>query len=182
MNQYEQYEDSGSVPFIQPNLMDGGSMVQMTDPEAEILSLEANFRGQVMLADGTYQEKFRKRMNERGINEVVGMVRAVVNRVTFMSNVKDQVLYGIMEGFADTLVQLLMMNSEAFDVKSNAERSAIFWQCVTVAHIAILRGYEEGEKRFWKGTQADISFGRPNQSAEMPSGGLSKMSPKNWMK
>lgn len=148
-----------NTPYQPPNHQANGNMIIMTNPEEELLRLEANFRGNIITADGNEVHKFDEKMNETGINQVIGMVRTIVNRVTFMSNIKTDQVQKFMEYFADTLAQVLMVNKHKFGITSDADRTAIFFESVMVCHIAILRGLEEGEKRFWKGTTMEVNYG-----------------------
>lgn len=128
-----------------------GNMIAMTNPDREIKNIEEMLRGNP-------EKKLDPLMNDKGVNKMIGLVRAIVNRGTIMSNMSDTLLYKIMEGHALTCVKLLMMNKDEFGIKSDADRTAIFHLCVTMAHITILRGREGDDKRFWKGNVQEINY------------------------
>ncbi len=178
--QPEQYEEQPQMPYGAPFQQNNGNMIYMTNPEEELDKLEANFRGQVLNAKGEYENKFNPVMSDKGVNKVMGMVRAVVNRVTFMSNIDEKRLNSFVEHFADTLIVVLMENKHDFRIKTDGDRTSIFYQAVTLAHIAALRGLQEGDKRFWKGTSQEIIYGGGNNGARKESGILGKITPGGW--
>lgn len=143
-----------------------GNMVSMTNPESELKRIEKMLRGDK-------ETNLDPLMNEKGVNKIMGLIRSIVNRNTFMSNIKKDVLFALMQGHALTVVKILMTNKLEFDIKSDADRSAIFQLAVTVPHIAILRGLEGDDKRFWKGNVQEFNY-QVNGAGE---GMMSKMNP-----
>jgi len=179
----EQQNDTSSsipqMPMTYPTGMHSGNMVYMTNPDKELEKLEQNFRGYHWTQNG-YVKRFDARMNEQGIDKVVGLVRSLVNRITFMSNLDDRKLMGLLEGMADTLVTVLMMNKEAFGIRSDDERSAIFDQCMNLAMVSTLRAYKGDDKRFWKGGVMELQYGVNNSQPPKSGGLLGKAMPNAW--
>ncbi len=164
--------------YAPPLHQGNGNMVLMTNPEDELDKLEANFRGDIINNEGEIiPNKLKRRMNEEGINQVMGMIRSIVNRITFMSHLDDKNLYSMLDWFADTLAQLLMVSKIQFMIKSDADRTAIFFESVALAHIAMRRGWKEGDRRFWKGTTHEVAVSNPGMN---PDSGLMKWTPKSW--
>lgn len=169
----------GQLPYMAPMNNQNGNMVMMTNPREELRELEANLRGGIIDDAGDFQQKFPARMNEFGINQVMSMVRTMVNRVAFMSNINEKAVRNFMDYLADTLAQMLMVNKQTYGIRSDADRTSIYFNCVTLAHIGILRGLQEGDRRFWKGTTHEILYGNmPDKGGGM----LGRMTPTSWWK
>lgn len=169
-------------PYIPQSGGHAGNMIVMTNPDREIKKMEANLRGQSVDRYGraSKRENVKPLMNESGINMMVGLVRSVLSRNTNMANLNDRVLNGIMEGIAETFITVLMMNRVEFGIKNDSDRSAIFNECANRCHIAITRGWNADDKRFWKGTVHEVNYGISGPAQQMNAGFMSQLNPKNW--
>lgn len=97
-------------------------------------------------------------MNDLGVSSILGIISSCMNRNTIMSNLDEQEIANLMEFLADTLAQDLMMNRVNYAIKTTTARTKIFFSCLTSVFVVYKRGFEEGDKRFWKGTQQDITM------------------------
>jgi hypothetical protein len=173
----EEYETPTPSPYLSPMSQYGSSIVTMTNPDSVLYKLELTFRNCILDADGNVKSAGEPLMNDYGINSVLGTAQSVINQVTIMSNVDKGNIEGLMEFLSDTLVQDLMTNRSIYGIKSMTVRNNIFHHTVTTALITLKRAFEEGDKRFWKGSVQEIKHTQESQGG----GGVwSKLNP--WQK
>ena len=145
-------------PFMNPMNNYAGTIVAMTNPQGELHKLELTLKSMVEDSRGKVRQIGEPLMNELGVNSVLGSVQSLVSRNTIMSNLNDREVSNLVEFIGDTLCMDLMLNRETYDIKTPAARDKIFFSCVSTAFVVLKRGFEEGDKRFWKGSQQDITM------------------------
>lgn len=174
MNDNEQTEiPVSSNPYLNPMNTYAGTIVTMTNPQDELHKLEMTLKSVIQKPDGTLQVVGEPLMNELGVNSVLGQVQSVVNRNTIMSNLDQQEVVRIMDFLGDTLAHDLMMNRVTYNIKIPAARDKIYFSALTTAFVVLKRGFEEGDKRFWKGSQQDITM--RNEGAPQKKGLFSRL-------
>jgi len=144
-------------PYASPLHNFGSSIIVMTNPDDELYKMELTFRSMNLDTDGKPKQIGDPLMNDLGINSIIGIVQSVVNRVTVMSNLNKQEIPCLMDFLGDTLAKDLMMNRLKYDIRTLTARDKIFFTSLTAAFVTMKRAYEEGEKRFWKGSQQEIT-------------------------
>lgn len=147
----------GQPNFSSPINNYAGTIITMTNPEDELYKLELTLRNNILDRDGNAKRAGEPLMNEEGISAVVGLVQSIVNRVTIMSNLKDQEIRMLMDVMADTLARDLMMNRVVYGIKTGVSRDRIYSSALMTGFITMKRAFEEGDRRFWKGSQQEIT-------------------------
>lgn len=171
-NSQPQIMTSGyQAPMHQP----GGSMIHMTNPENELLKMELTLRSQILDDKGNPKRCGDPLMNDEGISSVMGYVQTVVNQVTIMSNLNRNEISGLMDFLSDTLANDLMLNRERYNIQTASARSKIFFTALTSAFITMKRAYEGDDKRFWKGSQQEITM--RNESPDQGKGIMHRLNP-----
>lgn len=165
------------TPYQVPMHQWGGSMITLTDPSDELRRMELTLRNAVENEDGQVVLLGDPLLNDEGINRIMGMVRNTVSRITFMSNVKDNDIMMLMDFLGDTLAKDLMVNRMRYGIKDGSARDTIFFNILTPSFISLRRAFEEGDKRFWKGSTQEIT----NRLEGQQQGGLWN-SLRNWGK
>lgn len=138
--------------FTSPRNMYGSAIISLTNPDNEIKKMELTFKNARLGDNNEIIGGQNPLMNEYGINSIIGIVQSVMNQVTVMSNVTKMEIPAIMEFLSDTLARDLMINRIDYGIKSKASRDKIFFTALTTTYITLKRAYEEGDKRFWKGS------------------------------
>lgn len=134
----------------------GSSIVLMTNPENELSKMEMTFRSIRRDKDGNLIQIGEPLMNEFGVNSVLGTIQSIVNQVTIMSNLNKFEVPMMMDFLGDTLAKDLMINRSKYGIINAAARDKIFFTTLTSCFITLKRAYEEGDKRFWKGSVQEI--------------------------
>lgn len=147
---------SDELSYNTPLNQYGGSIVLLTNPENELFKLELTFRSAKQTDDGKIIQIGEPLMNEKGINSIIGIVQSIVSQVTIMSNLNRKEIDALRDFLADTLAKDLMINAKYYEIKSATARDKIFHNAISMSYITMKRAYEEGDKRFWKGSVQEI--------------------------
>lgn len=143
--------------YLNPMQNYQGTILQLTNPESELYRLELSLRNMRLNGNGDIVQTGEPLLNDMGINSVLGQVQALMNQVTIMSNFEKNDIEKLMDYLADTLARDLMMNRVKYAVKNGYDRDKIYFQSLTSAFITLKRALDEGEKRFWRGSQQEIT-------------------------
>ena len=145
------------MPFMTPRDEYGGSIVTLTNPDKVIDNAKLTYRSQIEDSNGNIVQNGEPLMNEEGINSVIGQIQTLVNQVTVMSNLNKAEVSMLVDFLGDTLAKDLMMNRIKYEIKSSSSRDKIYFTALTSAFVCMKRAFEEGEKRFWKGSQHEMT-------------------------
>jgi hypothetical protein len=157
MEQQQVGEQVRTIPYSSPMHNFAGSILLLTNPDNELYKLELSLRNMVVDREGNAKSAGRQLMNDDGIMSVLGQVQAIVNQVTVMSNLEPQEIPRLVDFLADTLARDLMVNRQSYAIENAAARDKIYFIALTSAFICMKRANEEGERRFWKGSQQEIT-------------------------
>lgn len=168
MNEREQYEtqrdyslhaenNSKATSFTSPMMNYASSIVTLTNPDSEVYKMELAFRGMILDKEGNPKPVAKPLMNEEGIQRIVGIVQSFVAQNSVWSNLDKHDVPNLMEFLYDTIARDLMMNEKKYEVLDSTSRDKIFFTSLSTAFMTLKRAYEEGEKRFWKGSQQEIT-------------------------
>lgn len=161
-----------TTPYQSPMHAFAGSIVLLTNPENELYKLELTLRG--LIEVGSELRKVGEPLlNDEGVRSVLGQTQAIVNRVTVMSNLEAQEVANLMDFMADTLAKDLMVNRVLYQIGNPSARDRIFFEVLATAFMCLKRAADEGERRFWKGSQQEITTNIGG--GQKPKGLLSKL-------
>lgn len=149
----EQYQQT---PYSSPMDRFGSSILLLTNPANELYKLELTLRSKKETQEGNVVEIGPPLLNDKGISSILGICQSLINQVTIMSNLTKTEVSGLMDFLGDTLARDLMMNKEDYGIESNTTRDRIYFSVLSSAFITLKRAYEEGDKRFWKGSVHEI--------------------------
>jgi hypothetical protein len=159
-------------PYSSPLSSMQGNMVVLTNPEDEIYKFELALRGKMLNREGLEVVVSKPLLNNQGVASVIGQVQAAVNRVAVMSNFDGSDIPRVIELLADGLVQDLMMNRINYEITDGSARNKIFNMSLLLVFITCKRALDEGDRRFWKGTQQEITTRIEGMPGGKKKGGL----------
>lgn len=156
------YGPFGAGSYSNPMLNYPGSMLEMTDNAGQLRKIEQNLRGVVLDDNNQIIVKGEPLVNEKGVQDIMMIMSSVSDRAHAMSHFESDEVKNIMEYLNDTLSTMLMVNgsrnpSACYGIKNPTARPQIVFVCNNVAHAMIKRGFESGERRFWKGSQIEYN-------------------------
>lgn len=143
-------------PFEAPMFQMGSTMVQMTNPDKIMDDMELTLRSMVKDSHGNHHKIGEPLMNDLGIISVKGQVQSIVNQSTVMSNFNKHDIPMLVDYLGDTLALDLMVNREKYGM-TYTTRSKVYYIALSTAYVCMKRALDEGEKRFWKGSQREIT-------------------------
>lgn len=156
-----------SSPYASPLHNYAGSILLLTNPENELHKLELTFRNVIADEKGNIREVGHPLMNDEGVRSVLGQVQAIVSQVTVMSNLNERTRNALRNLLADTLAKDLMLNRLKYDIRNTSARDRIYMESISMAVITMNRAADEGERKFWKGSQQEIiTHGQPIQGKQ----------------
>jgi hypothetical protein len=132
--------------------------------------LETNLRGLVLDSSGNKTLSGEPLMNNKGIKDVMMVMRSFGDRASVMSFYNTNEIKMLMEMLNDTLSKLLMLNFHNYGFVNPAGRDLVVFMCNASGFAIIKRGYEGGERRFWKGSQLEYSVKTNQERRGMFSG------------
>ena len=156
----EDQEDGGqavrSSPYQSPMYNFAGSILMLTNPEQELYKLELTLRNMTGDGKGGTRSLGKPLMNDKGVSSVLGQAQALVNQITVMSNLDRWEIQNLMLFLGDSLAKDLMLNRSYYDIENAAARDKILFSVSSTSFICMKRATDEGERKFWKGSQQDI--------------------------
>lgn len=148
-----------SPSYTSPKDIYAGSIVNMTNTDQLLYKLELTLRNVREGKKGELIQLGPPRLNEEGINDVLGLVQSLVSRDTIMSNLDErEIQFLMMYYLIDPLILLLLVKGRFYGLTANdiATRNYILSACFNACYVCLKRGFEEGDKKFWKGSVQEI--------------------------
>lgn len=153
--------DFDSVPNIMPQFQNPNSspsqgLIDLTSPEAELLSMEYSLLGQEMdFETGLIKERNEPLCNEKGAKAITRMAKGTVSQVTIMSNFEDDEIRKLVIYLAMTLSHALLFKRDQWDIKDLQASREIKLIVTQKSFSACMRAKENGERRLLRGTQQE---------------------------
>lgn len=155
--EYEYLPEPRQQPFQSPNSQFGSSITILTNPENELYKMELSLRNMMLDKDGNPIRVGDPLLNEDGISSIIGQVQAIISQTTVLSNFDRRAeIEMLVEYLADTMAKDLMVNRIKYGIKSASARDKAYFIAVSSSFICMKRAFEQGEKRFWKGSEQNI--------------------------
>lgn len=160
------YPQSYSSPYAGGHAQ---SMVQMTEVDSELFQL------QLSLECCEYNNEIKKKMpyakplmNRRGVYSCIGQVKAIVHRITIMSNLDEKEIGKMMLSFSDAMIVDLMLHRRDFGIVQSNDRTKILRMCQAVVYVCIKRAIYGDDKKTWSKIQSDntTTLIQPTQQAQ----------------
>ncbi len=156
--------------YANPMYNFAGSIVEMTDNEDLFYRLESNLRGKAINPEGQERISGSPLMNEKGVKDIVMVMRSFGDRASVMSFFDANEIKVLMEMLNDTLSKMLMLNRKNYGFNNPSGRDLVVFMCNACGFSIIKRGFEGGERRFWKGSQLEYSVKSNNEKRGLFSG------------
>jgi hypothetical protein len=134
----------------------GTAITTLTDPRRDLDKLELFLKGKKEGRNGETIFVSDPLMNDQGINSILGTVQSIASQTTVMGNMDKHEIPTMMDFLADTLAKDLMMNRVKYGITNATARDSIYFAALSTAFSVMKRAFEEGDRRFWKGSQQDI--------------------------
>lgn len=165
-----------SLAYGNPLWNYGGAITRLTDPQSLITQIEMYLRNVRRSEDGTKLISLGKaRVNETGINDILGMISSISNQSQILSNFEQQEVEGMLDLLNDTLCRVMLVNKVKWGISCDADCDLINQQIISIAYGTLKRAYIEGERKFWKGSVIEQKI--TTESQERSGGLFNKFNP-----
>lgn len=144
-----------SSPFYEQ----GNSITLLTDPSSSLHKLELGFKGLKEDAEGNLipiTDPPSPVMNDLGNNFIITSLISLGNQINVLSNFNTLEVGQLMENFGDSMAFDLMVNHIRYGLDLQKNGRIVFDTCMRFAFGCLKRGYEEGDRKFWKGSIHEI--------------------------
>ncbi len=148
-------KDRGARAYLPPRDLYGSSIITLTDPESDLYKFELFLRTLKINSKGKLESVGDPLMNDKGINAVMASVESIVHHTNTLSNFADQDMRFLIIGLADTITKDLMLNRLTYKIERK-NRDIIVDNSVRFAYGFARRAFEEGDRKFWKGSVTEI--------------------------
>lgn len=143
------FRSNPSELYITSRQQDAGLTRWQLTPEDIITELENDLRG---MTYNHKEEKFVKTgaipsLNERGIREIISIVRSKINKITFLSNLDQEDIRQITLDVNLSLISLLFSKFDDFELKKE-NLEIILDQVIHLVYMGLMRAFNEGERKF----------------------------------
>jgi hypothetical protein len=167
-------------PYITPMQNYAGNINTLTNPSDDLYEIELKLKGLSDNGKGEIKQIGDRLVNDIGVNEILTCARGAISQVTIMGNLEQKDIDIIRDYLADELVKLLMINRIRYGmIYPESTRDLIYDTIIIKAVITMKRSLQEGERRFWKGSQQEIRMTNDNKQSSQQ-GGFSKLM--GWLK
>lgn len=157
MSQLAMAQALRAQPYASPNQHMVGNIQQMTNPDNEIYKMELALKGKILDKNGNEVQLSNPLLNKEGISSVIGQVQSIVSQVTIMSNFEERDIPMMIDFLGDTLARDLMMNRIKYEIVDRSARDKIYFMALSTTFVTMKRALMEGDRRFWKGSQQEIT-------------------------
>lgn len=145
------------VAYQNPMQTYTGAILVMTDPQDELYQLELQLRGLKQTANGELVSMSPPLLNDEGIVSVIGQMKALVHQITIMSNLDKKEYPNLLRFWGTGLIGDLMLNKVTYSAVNPSARTRVYVECMSMAYVTAKRAFEAGDKKFWKGSQQEIT-------------------------
>ena len=114
-------------------------------------------------------------MNEKGINSIMAMIESIVHQTNSLSNFDEKDLEFYFDTLKSDLITTLMINRLDYDI-DRKNRSLIVGNAMRFGWGFIKKSFEEGERKFWKGSVQEVKHTQETNKV----GGFSLNPFKSW--
>ena len=163
------------TPYSNPMNIYQGAITELTNPGRELYELELSLKGQFIDEEGKIKTIGDPLCNDKGISTILRMAKATVSQVSFMSNYDEILIPKLIMYLAKTLIRDLMFNKEVYDIRDDRARHTITYITCVASNAACRRALENGERRFWKGSQQETTIRTENSQGTKGKGFWNKI-------
>lgn len=168
---------AGAGAYLPPQDRYGSAITTLTDPQEDLIKFELFLRAQRYDLEGTLVKTGQALLNDKGINSIMASIESLVHHMNTLSNFSTQSVEFLIVGLADTITKDLMLNRLTYKI-DRKNRDVVVDNAIRFAYGFTMRAFEEGDRKFWKGSVSEI---KTTQEIAKAKGG-SIMNPFSWGK
>lgn len=138
---------------------DTSQVMERADPEIVMENIIHKLRGETWTPnEGKWIEntKLKKYVNEEGISKIIAQLQTFLNYNTTLSNLDEREISRVILGYGKfNLRKSIYLHHKDWDIQLE-DATAIVFIVLYPVYFALKRGYNEGDKKFLKGTIQNV--------------------------
>ena len=148
---------------------------ELTNPEKEIAEAEASLKGIGFDSEGKEIRVTDPLLNNKGTARMIQLMRSMVNRVMYMSNLEDDQIRIMTIELGEQIVQELVMHKVDYEVKDFESMSTIRTIVTYKAFEAGMSALQNGFRRFLKTGIVETTINTQGNQMPKTKGGIGSM-------
>lgn len=152
--------ESSNFAYTQPASPHISSIETLTNPDSDLFKFELFLRNMYQNHQGTLEKigedsGWQPLVIDLGVNSIMSALVSVVHQMNTLSNFNENDFHFMIMGLTDTLAKDLMLNRLKYKL-DRSNRDLIIDNAIRFAYGFSKRAFEEGDRKFWKGTVSEI--------------------------
>jgi hypothetical protein len=123
-------------------------MVQETNPKRVIENIMLVLKGVEKMPDGTEVQKYKPKMNDRGLDAVNFWLQGLINQNIILSHIEATNINALMQQIGDDFVDKLFLNRRLWGITDSSNLDDINDIVLVNIFFAMKRAEGQGEKNF----------------------------------
>jgi hypothetical protein len=148
---------------------------ELTDPEKEIYEVEMSLKGLKINAEGKEERTTDALLNDKGVANMIRLMRAMLNRVTYVSNLDEEDIRALVIQLSYQIQDDLIMHKKEYNVKDTTDMTTIRTIISYKAFEAGMTAMENGFRRFLKQGIVETTINTQGNQMKTGKGGIGAM-------
>lgn len=123
---------------------------ELTNPEQDIYEVELSLKGMEIDSKGNKVKVSEPLLNDKGVANMIRLMRSMVSRVMFMSNLEDDQIRILTQELGESIVSDLVMHKVEYEIKDFESMTTIRTIVTYKAFESGMSALENGFRRFLK--------------------------------
>jgi len=145
---------------------------ELTDPEKEIYEVELSLKGLEINEDGKKERVTQPLLNDKGVANMIRLMRAMLNRVTYVSNLQEEDIRALVVQLAYAVQDDLIMHKKDYDIKDTTDMTTIRTIITYKAFEAGMSALDNGFRRFLKTGIVETTINTQGNQMKTGKGGI----------
>jgi len=147
-------------------------LAELTDPEKEIYEVELSLKGLEINEKGEKIRVTDPLLNDRGAANMIRLMRSMLNRVMFMSNLQEEDIRSLVIELSFQIQNDLIFHKVEYDIKDNTNMTTIRTIVSYKAFEAGMTALENGFRRFLKQGIVETTINTQGNQIKAGKGGI----------
>jgi len=161
------------VGYMNTNSNDINSLLsELTNPEQDILEVEMSLKGQQYDEKNKIVNVHKPLLNDPGVANMIRLMRSMVSRVMFMSNLEDEDIRAMTIELSYQIQDDLIMHKKEYEIRDVTDMTTIRTIVSYKAFEAGMSALENGFRRFLKSGIIETTVNTQGNPMKTGKGGL----------
>lgn len=146
-------------------------LTELTNPEQDIYEVELSLKGVEINNKGVQVRKSDPLLNDKGVANMIRLMRSMVSRVMYMSNLEEEDVRTLTIALGEQIVFDLVRHKKEYEIKDSDDMTTIRTIITYKAFEAGMAALENGFRRFLKSGIIETTVNTQGQGLKGGKGG-----------